>query len=892
MVYSKKLMPLVFFFSSFGFHPVFSQTKDINGKVTDSLTHPIPFATIQILDSLKNIEKFSFTDNNGKFAVSYSSEKGNTLKISHIGYSSLFRSVDDLENKDTLTFILKEKAELLEEVELIEFDYGVKTNRNKDSIFYDISKFVRGTESTLGDVLERLPGMGITSNGKITYNNKIIDELLIEDNEFFGNMHQLATQNIDAEAVKSAEVYQNYQRFGTLETNPDQDLVAVNIKVKDAYKNKFSGNGKVEYGIENKYLLGLNLFNFNRGPRVNFISNSNNKGVQPISVQDYTDLQLGEYEHDASIETGLVVSNSDPTTSMPDFLQTSKDVFENEDHFSGINFNWKPNQKIKIDFFSFLNQKKQNGYANQTQKYILQTSDLTIQNEDKRRNSSLVNLTKLKATFVPNKRNTVKYYLSFTPQKSELNNTILNKINSINSIDQENNANSYRLKNTLNYNTALSKKVSWNTYLSHLSRRNDYSFSINSSQPLFIDLFPNQVFEMGQRQQFSEESIQINSTFYFGFHRNKNKFNLLFERENSRKSFTALGRFSRLENSLNLMNDRISSKALYMINTNNLTYKFGASLHHYQLQFQDENSRVNQFTPNISFTAKFSALHRLILSYNNSIEFPEIKSLNSNFLLENFQRLTTSSHVLFQNSSPKNEYNINYFNIDLGSKYIFTSISYSEEKNVVGNNTIFQGQNIYNEPNIIPEVSKISAVFAHEFSFNRHLPYKVGLNVLANNQKSAVKINGLYDRRILLNISSNARLFSNYLNRSVNFDFKIHYDKNVIRFQKIKQENTFELFSAGIGLDGKHFEEQFIWKLFIQQQQSKTVSNKVFYSTINAQLKFKKTKSKFDVSIEGNDLLNLTSNQLLRTNNNHNYIEEEMFLRFPGFLTFNVNFSI
>ena len=680
----KCLMPFLCLLLGISPHFLCSQTTVLKGGVRDSLNTPLPFASIQILDSLNNINAYTFTDTAGTFKIAFEWNKTKNIKISHIGFSPLLQPIENLKKKDALIFILKEKTELLDEVEVIEIDYGVRTNRDKDSIFYDISKFVRGTESTLGDVLERLPGMEVTPNGKIAYNKKIIDQLLIEDNEFFGNMHQMATQNIDAEAVKSAEVYQNYQRFGTLESNPDKDLVAVNIKVKDEYKNRFSGSAKVEYGVEDKYLLGLNLFNFNKGPRLNFISNANNKGVQPISVEDYTDLQLGEYEHDASIETGIVVDHSDPSALLPDFLQTSEDVFENEDRFAGVNFNWKPNQKLKVDLFSFLNQKKQKGYANLTQKYFFETSDLTVQNEDNRTNASLVNLTKLKAVLVPNKRNTIKYFFSFTPQESDLKNSILNTIGSTSSINQENKGTSYRLKNTLHYSTALAKKINWKSTLSHLRWKNDYSLNIHSSQSLFDDIFPSQVSAIGQNQLFSEESLKINSAFYFRSHRNKNEFNLLFERENSRKTFNSEGIFSLLENNTDMLNSRTSSQAVYVINSKIFTYKMGGSFHHYQLHFQNEKERINQFTPNISVTAKFDSLHRLMLSYNNSFTFPEIKSLNADILLDNFQRLTTSSQVPFQNTSPKNQYSINYFNIDFGKKYVFTSFSFSEAKNVVG----------------------------------------------------------------------------------------------------------------------------------------------------------------------------------------------------------------
>ena len=209
-----------------------------------------------------------------------------------------------------------------------------------------------------------------------------------------------------------------------------------------------------------------------------------------------------------------------------------------------------------------------------------------------------------------------------------------------------------------------------------------------------------------------------------------------------------------------------------------------------------------------------------------------------------------------------------------------------------GNNTSFQGNYIYNQPILLPKVSTLNAMAAYQFSLNEYSPYKVGLNVSANRQKSDVKINGVFDTRSLFTVSSNATLFSNYLNRAINLDFNVGYNRNVILFETIRQENTFELVSASVGLDGKHFDDQLIWKFYVQQKQSKTNNDEIFYNTINAHLRFKKAKSKIHISIEGNDLLNLASNPFLRTNNTQNYIEEELFLRFPGFITFNIHFRI
>ena len=160
----------------------FAQNKTFNGKVLDSLNgSPVPYVSVQLLDKEEKLIAYTFTDEQGRFAFEIDLANSHTIKINSLGYKELKQVVESNEG----TFLLHQKIEELKEVEVFDTSFGISHSKDRDTLFYKVEKFISGTESTLGDVLDKLPGIRVSDNGKIIYKNRQIDRLLIEDEEFF-----------------------------------------------------------------------------------------------------------------------------------------------------------------------------------------------------------------------------------------------------------------------------------------------------------------------------------------------------------------------------------------------------------------------------------------------------------------------------------------------------------------------------------------------------------------------------------------------------------------------------------------------------------------------------------------------------------------------------------
>lgn len=92
------------------------------------------------------------------------------------------------------------------------------------------------------DLVGKLPGIQIDPvSGKISANGKVIDDLLINGQKLFGNNHQLATENINAEMLEEISLINNYETFSPLKDISISEKTAMNIKIKQEFLGKMTG---------------------------------------------------------------------------------------------------------------------------------------------------------------------------------------------------------------------------------------------------------------------------------------------------------------------------------------------------------------------------------------------------------------------------------------------------------------------------------------------------------------------------------------------------------------------------------------------------------------------------------------------------------------------------
>ena len=234
---------LIFLFTLY----TFSQSS-INGIVKDSTLRPISYVNVVLKDSLDNIITYAITNDKGKYQTSTFNYVGNAfLHLSHISYKKKTESVLLINSKSTLTmdFTMKE-ADITNLDEIVIKGNLRPYSKKKDTISYNVSKYINGSERKIEEVIKKLPGIELNEqSGEITYKGKSIETVTLDGDNLFGFNYSLGTKNINIDLVEQIEAIDNYAENPLLKDIEQGGKVSLNLKLK---KGKVDVSGNLDFG--------------------------------------------------------------------------------------------------------------------------------------------------------------------------------------------------------------------------------------------------------------------------------------------------------------------------------------------------------------------------------------------------------------------------------------------------------------------------------------------------------------------------------------------------------------------------------------------------------------------------------------------------------------------
>jgi hypothetical protein len=348
--FRKFLLVIIIFYS---FSSVSFSQKQIIGAVKDSTGDFVANANIQILDKITNkVLNFQSTKSNGAFAFVLSSSNENLkLKITHLSYETRNIEFTIKENVvDLGQIVLNSKATILKSVIINKrFNEVVEVN---DTIRYNLKKLLNGSEEKLKDIIAKLPGLNIDENGKIKFNGVQIDDLLIDGDELYNNQHQLATENLKSEMIEKIEVLKDFKSFSSLGELDGTKKTALNVSIKEEFKNKINGVIDLEGGYKNRYKSHNYIFNFNKNTKASLIADTNNLNSLVLNVNDYLELKsISNREINSLDSNNSLTVNSD----VPEFLFAEDDVINKTIRNVTFNINNKLSKNSRLQAYSVFN---------------------------------------------------------------------------------------------------------------------------------------------------------------------------------------------------------------------------------------------------------------------------------------------------------------------------------------------------------------------------------------------------------------------------------------------------------------------------------------------------------------------------------------------------------
>ncbi|GEN75536.1 carboxypeptidase regulatory-like domain-containing protein [Chryseobacterium hagamense] len=228
---------LMIFFSVIAF-----AQKTVSGKITDEDGVGIPSASVTVEEPGKDaILAYGITNSKGEYKVTFTSAESNVdLKVKAFNQKSVTRQISN--SDQTLNFKMDSEATEIKEVKL---KTKMVTARG-DTISYDLKAFDSKSDRTLADVLKKMPGIEVNTDGTILYQGNAINKFYVNGKDLMEGGYGTINNSLPKDAVQKVEVLENHQPVKILQDKVPSDQAAINIKLKNSVT--MTGRGEVGVG--------------------------------------------------------------------------------------------------------------------------------------------------------------------------------------------------------------------------------------------------------------------------------------------------------------------------------------------------------------------------------------------------------------------------------------------------------------------------------------------------------------------------------------------------------------------------------------------------------------------------------------------------------------------
>ena len=156
-----------------------------------------------------------------------------------------------------------------------------KIRQSGDTISYAASSYISKNDKTLEDLLRKMPGIEVKSDGQIIYNGQWINEFYIEGLDMLGSNYGVATKNIDAHDIGTVQILEDHQDVKMLQGVRRGAAPAMNIRLKQNAKGIWSStfDGAIGSQPNISWDASASLMNFRRNAQNISVYKTNNIGI-------------------------------------------------------------------------------------------------------------------------------------------------------------------------------------------------------------------------------------------------------------------------------------------------------------------------------------------------------------------------------------------------------------------------------------------------------------------------------------------------------------------------------------------------------------------------------------------------------------------------------------
>lgn len=655
---------IVFFFS---FSVCHSQII-VSGVITDVDRKPVANAHVFVkLPGSPAIIAYTYAEDDGRYRIKVAVKEDFVLTSSSLGFKSYTDTIaySSVQQENLhIDISLAEETTTLNEV-IIHPDSPIRVK--KDTIVFKTSQFTDGTEQTVEDLLKKIPGLQINSEGTIKVGNQEIEKLMVEGDDLFEKGYKILSKNMPAYPVKEVELLNNFSNNKLLKGIEESDKVALNLKLDEKSKRIWFGDIEAGLGNDEFYQLKGNLMNFGNKNKYYFLTNLNTIGYDAT----------GDINHliHPSINGDNPGSIGDDQNAFS-LIRMSPGLFsfkQNRTHFNNaklvsLNAVFNPTDKLKIKPLVFLNWDKVGFFRNTYEQINVAGASFTNQEDYSLQNRKRIGFGKIDFTYDVSKTTTIEAVTRYNDGDfSDGSALIFNGKNTVENLQSQNTL----FDQKISYTNKLTERKALLVTGRFTTEETPQNYMVNRF--FYQGLFPDDTTADNVRQ-YSTNKMEFAGINTHLLDRNKNGNLLELQLGNEYRRDKLNSVFSLYQDDIELIqSDGFQNKTTYRVN--DLYFKskyrlkindFGITgrldlhqlshvLHNKELSDKQQLFFVN---PGISFDWKPNDKNKLISSYSFNTKNARITDVYSDFVLTGFRSFQKGTGAFNQLNS--SNFTLNY----------------------------------------------------------------------------------------------------------------------------------------------------------------------------------------------------------------------------------------
>jgi len=616
----------------------------IKGQVVNTYDEPAIFINVYIENLSSQIIKTTTTNENGRFFISKIPSGNYKINFTGIGYKKKSKIIflEKINEEFSLVIRLEDEVINLNEV-IIHAERPISIK--KDTINFKTKFFINGTEQTVEDLLQKIPGLQIDNNGTIKVGNQEIEKLMVDGDDLFERGYKILSKNMPAYPIEEVEILKNYSNNRLLNGVEESDKVALNLKLNEKSKRIWFGNFETGLGNGQFYQLKGNLMNFGKKNKYHFFTNLNTIGydatgdienlIRPFRINEPA--SIGDNQ---SVNSILSLS-----PNQLNFKQ-SRTNFNNVELVS-LNAIFNPTEKLKIKTLGFFNADETAFFRNSIDVVDVNGTNFTNTEDYKLRNTKRITFGKLDVIYNMSKTKMLEATTKYNNGEfNDSSNLVFNSNSTIENLQYKNTLFDQKISYT---NKFKDKKVFLLTGR-FIDEQTPQNYRLN--QFFYQNLFPDSE-NANNVKQLSKNQMQFAGINAHLLDRKENG-NLLelqlgneYRKDQLSTTFSLLENETRLvqpngyQNGANYQVNDVYFKSKYRLKVKNLGLTGKLNFHQLFNQLKDNQISSNQnpffINPSIGLDWKINDKNKIMTSYSYNTTNAKILDAYSNFVLTGFR---------------------------------------------------------------------------------------------------------------------------------------------------------------------------------------------------------------------------------------------------------------